>query len=69
MAKVGTSALESRALGYLLESDLIVPHKDEAQLLQSGVARVFHPGTSLDEVVEHVRALSAKRRELQGAQA
>lgn len=29
MAKVGTSALESRALGYLLESDLVVPHKDE----------------------------------------
>ena len=29
MAKVGTSAIESRKLGYLLESDVIVPHKDE----------------------------------------
>ncbi len=29
MAKVGTSAIESRSLGYLLESDVIVPHKDE----------------------------------------
>jgi 3-hydroxyacyl-CoA dehydrogenase len=29
MAKVGTSAIESRKLGYLLEGDLIVPHKDE----------------------------------------
>jgi 3-hydroxyacyl-CoA dehydrogenase len=29
MAKVGTSALESRKLGYLLESDVIVAHKDE----------------------------------------
>jgi 3-hydroxyacyl-CoA dehydrogenase len=29
MAKVGTSAIESRKLGYLLESDLIVPNKDE----------------------------------------
>lgn len=29
MAKVGTSALESRQLGYLLDSDVIVPHKDE----------------------------------------
>ncbi len=29
MAKVGTSALECRKLGYLLESDVIVPHKDE----------------------------------------
>ena len=29
MAKVGTSALESRKLGYLLDSDVIVPNKDE----------------------------------------
>jgi 3-hydroxyacyl-CoA dehydrogenase len=29
MATVGTGALDSRRLGYLLESDLIVPHKDE----------------------------------------
>ena len=29
MAKVGTSALDSRKLGYLLDSDVIVPHKDE----------------------------------------
>ncbi|MBL0422250.1 enoyl-CoA hydratase/isomerase family protein [Ramlibacter sp. AW1] len=29
MARVGTSALESRQLGYLLDSDVIVPHRDE----------------------------------------
>ncbi|MBA3058053.1 MAG: 3-hydroxyacyl-CoA dehydrogenase/enoyl-CoA hydratase family protein [Gammaproteobacteria bacterium] len=29
MAKVGTSALESRKLGYVLDSDVVVPHKDE----------------------------------------
>ena len=29
MAKVGTSALESRKLGYLLDSDVIVANKDE----------------------------------------
>jgi 3-hydroxyacyl-CoA dehydrogenase len=29
MAKVGISALDSRKLGYLLDSDVIVPHKDE----------------------------------------
>jgi len=29
MAKVGTSALESRKLGYLQDGDVIVPHKDE----------------------------------------
>ena len=28
-ARVGTSALESRRLGYLLESDIVVPHIDE----------------------------------------
>ncbi len=28
-AKVGTSALESRKLGYLLDSDIIVAHRDE----------------------------------------
>jgi len=29
MAKVGTSAIESRALGYLLDDDVIVAHRDE----------------------------------------
>jgi 3-hydroxyacyl-CoA dehydrogenase len=28
-AKVGTSAIESRKLGYLLDGDIVVPHKDE----------------------------------------
>ncbi|MBP6338597.1 MAG: 3-hydroxyacyl-CoA dehydrogenase/enoyl-CoA hydratase family protein [Vitreoscilla sp.] len=29
MAKVGTSAIESRKLGYLQDSDIVVPNKDE----------------------------------------
>jgi 3-hydroxyacyl-CoA dehydrogenase len=37
MAKVGTSAIESRQLGYLQDSDVIVPHKDE--LLTVAVAQ------------------------------
>ena len=37
MAKVGTSAIESRKLGYLLWSDIVVPHKDE--LLHVAVAQ------------------------------
>jgi methylmalonyl-CoA mutase C-terminal domain/subunit len=45
----------------------IVPAKDETMLLASGVAQVFHPGTSLDDVVVSVRALSEKRRSMQGA--
>ncbi len=44
----------------------IVPAKDEEMLLKSGVARVFHPGTSLDIVVAEVRSLSETRRALQG---
>ncbi len=38
MAKVGTSALESRKLGYLLDSDVIVPNKDE--LLHVAITQV-----------------------------
>jgi 3-hydroxyacyl-CoA dehydrogenase len=35
MAKVGTSALESRKLGYLLDSDIIVAHRDELLFVAS----------------------------------
>ncbi|MEO8296461.1 MAG: 3-hydroxyacyl-CoA dehydrogenase/enoyl-CoA hydratase family protein [Burkholderiales bacterium] len=38
MATVGTSALEGRQLGYLLDSDIVVPHKDE--LLHVALAQV-----------------------------
>ena len=41
MAKVGTSALESRKLGYLLESDIIVPHKDELLYVAINEARAM----------------------------
>ena len=44
----------------------IVPAKDEAMLLEAGVARVFHPGAALDDIVTDVIALTAKRRQLQG---
>jgi 3-hydroxyacyl-CoA dehydrogenase len=37
-AKVGTSAIESRKLGYLQEGDLIVPHRDE--LLHVAISEV-----------------------------
>ncbi len=39
MAKVGTSALESRKLGYLLDSDIIVPHKDEVLFMAINEAK------------------------------
>ena len=44
MAKVGTSAIESRKLGYLLDSDLIVPHKDELLFVAINEARSMAAG-------------------------
>ena len=41
MAKVGTSAIESRKLGYLLDSDVIVPHKDELLFVALSQARAL----------------------------
>jgi 3-hydroxyacyl-CoA dehydrogenase len=41
MAKVGTSALESRKLGYLVEGDIVVPHKDELLFVALGQARAM----------------------------
>ena len=42
MAKVGTSALESRKLGYLLASDVIVPHKDELLFVAINEAKAMY---------------------------
>jgi len=44
MAKVGTSAIESRKLGYLLASDLIVPHRDELLFVAINEARAMFAG-------------------------
>ncbi|NMM13747.1 MAG: 3-hydroxyacyl-CoA dehydrogenase/enoyl-CoA hydratase family protein [Rhodoferax sp.] len=44
MAKVGTSALESRKLGFLLESDVIVPHKDELLFVAINEAKALFAG-------------------------
>ncbi|MDP2264695.1 MAG: 3-hydroxyacyl-CoA dehydrogenase NAD-binding domain-containing protein [Hydrogenophaga sp.] len=44
MAKVGTSAIESRKLGYVLASDLIVPHKDELLFVAINEARAMFDG-------------------------
>ena len=40
-AKVGTSAIESRKMGYLLWSDVIVPHKDELLHVASQQAKAM----------------------------
>jgi len=44
MAKVGTSALESRKLGYVLHSDVIVPHKDELLFVALNEAKALFQG-------------------------
>jgi 3-hydroxyacyl-CoA dehydrogenase len=45
MAKVGTSAIESRKLGYLLDSDIIVANKDELLFVAINEARaMFNSG-------------------------
>jgi 3-hydroxyacyl-CoA dehydrogenase len=45
MAKVGTSAIESRKIGYLLDSDVIVPNKDELLFVAVNEARaLFNSG-------------------------
>ena len=40
----------------------IVPASDEKMLLDAGVARVFHPGTALEEISNEIRQLSARTR-------
>lgn len=43
-AGVGTSALESRGLGYVLDSDLVVPHKDELLFVAINEAKAMFMG-------------------------
>jgi len=44
MAKVGTSALESRKLGFLLDSDIVVPHKEELLFVALNEAKAMANG-------------------------
>lgn len=58
-------------LDALQESDLehigivvggIIPDDDEHLLLKRGVSRVFHPGSSLEEISEFVHSLAIEAR-------
>ena len=40
----------------------IVPDEDEKMLLQAGVARVFHPGAAMPDIVACVRELAVRVR-------
>lgn len=41
----------------------IVPDEDEAELLAAGVQRVFHPGGSLQEIVDEINRITQATRE------
>jgi methylmalonyl-CoA mutase C-terminal domain/subunit len=45
----------------------IVPDEDERTLLESGVARVFHPGAALEEIAQFIRATAAQARAARAA--
>jgi len=40
----------------------IVPDEDESMLMQAGVSRVFHPGSTRDEIIEEVAELARQAR-------
>jgi methylmalonyl-CoA mutase, C-terminal domain len=40
----------------------IVPDADEAMLREAGVARVFHPGSALEEIAAEIGRLTSARR-------
>jgi methylmalonyl-CoA mutase, C-terminal domain len=40
----------------------IVPDEDEPALTQAGVARIFHPGCSLEEIAEYIRRVTREIR-------
>ncbi|MHB8666303.1 MAG: cobalamin B12-binding domain-containing protein [Burkholderiales bacterium] len=42
----------------------IVPDADEAMLLAAGVARVFHPGSGLEEIAAEIGRLARARRNI-----
>jgi methylmalonyl-CoA mutase C-terminal domain/subunit len=58
------SALHDSRLGHIrVVVGGIVPDDDEADLLASGVAQVFHPGSNMDEIVQDVTRLAGSARE------
>jgi methylmalonyl-CoA mutase cobalamin-binding domain/chain len=46
----------------------IVPDEDERVLTEAGVRRVFHPGSSREQIVEAVAGLAAEARNKRNAQ-
>ena len=59
------AALEDAGLGHVkVVVGGIVPDDEAAELLEAGVARVFHPGSAREDIVETVRRLAEDARSL-----
>lgn len=59
------AALEEAGLGHVkVVVGGIVPDGEAAELLEAGVARVFHPGSAREDIVETVRRLAEDARAL-----
>ena len=57
------SALRDAGLGHVrLVVGGIVPDDEAEELLRAGVARVFHPGSAREDIVEAVRELAEDAR-------
>jgi len=58
------AALEEAGLGHVkVVVGGIVPDAEAAELLEAGVARVFHPGSAREDIVETVRRLAEDARQ------
>lgn len=56
-------ALDDAGLGHIkVIVGGIVPDDDEQDLLNAGVSRVFHPGSSLEDIGESITALASRAR-------
>lgn len=59
-----TKALSEAGLGHVrVVVGGIVPDEDESMLLDAGVSRVFHPGSSREEITTEVDELARRARD------
>ena len=62
------SALRAAGLGEVaVVVGGIVPDEDERALMESGVAKVFHPGAALEEIAQFIRVAAVKARAARAA--
>lgn len=58
-----TKALQEAGLAHVrVVVGGIVPDEDEMMLTEAGVSRVFHPGSTRDEIIEQVGKLARQAR-------